>query len=563
MSRTDVNSRLYVVFLSFVLANACLLARLIYVQVIKSSELKAYARQQHSIYTEIAPLRGNIFDKNFKPLAVNRSCYSVFATNEFCGTEHLSTLAFLLDLTEDNLRAKLGSLKNFAWLKRKVGPEISEKIKELNILGIGQLREDKRFYPNGSFASHILGFTDVDNRGLEGVELFCDSYLAGVKGWRQAHRDAKRREVICWGYKSILASDGYDVVLTIDSVIQNIVERQMRQAVHKYKASSATAIVLEPKSGEILALYNYPDYDLNNFGNSRADVRRNLAITDIFEPGSSFKFVTAAAALEENLVRLEDKFFCEWGKYRTGGRVLHDYKPYGELSFAEVVEYSSNIGMAKVAQLLGKDTLYAYIEKFGFGEYTGIDLPGEVPGIVRTPAQWSGTSISSIPMGQEVAVTPIQLISAISAVANDGIMVKPKILKSVQSKDGEIIKSYPSQEVRRVISTETAQSLKEILVGAVEKGTGKMAKVPGYKTAGKTGTAQKTRPEGGYYKGKYVSSFIGFVPASQPLISILVVLNEPYPRYFGGTVCAPVFREIATEALRYLEVSTREIETVN
>ncbi|NQS99981.1 MAG: hypothetical protein HQ595_02760, partial [Candidatus Omnitrophica bacterium] len=294
-----------------------------------------------------------------------------------------------------------------------------------------------------------------------------------------------------------------------------------------------------------------------------AEQRRNLAITDIFEPGSSFKFVTAAGALEENIVSAEDKFFCEWGKYRTGGRILHDYKSYGELSFQEVVERSSNIGMAKVAQLLSEELLYDYIKDFGFGQPTGIDLPGEVVGIIRKPSRWSATSISSIPMGQEVAVTPIQLLSAVSAVANDGVLLKPKIIKSIQHRDGQVIKIYPTQKVRRVISTQTAQSLKQILAGVVENGTGKKAKVPGYKTAGKTGTAQKAKPQGGYYQRKYVSSFIGFVPADRPVISILVVLNEPYPRYFGGTVCAPVFKNIAVETLRYLKMSNDEIKRIN
>ncbi len=551
-----MRTRLYLIFLFFVLFFSLLIARLIYVQVFKSQQFKELASNQHRIFSEIQPSRGLLFDRKFKELAVNTISYSIFATGEITADESIEDkLSSILNLDKKSLAGKLNSHKSFVWLKRKVSPEVSKKIKGLGISGIGQIKECKRFYPNGPLACHVIGFTDIDSKGLEGIELYGDPYLSGIKGWRLAQKDAKRREVICWGYKSIQPCDGYNLVLTIDSVIQNIVERHLRRAAQRYKATSATAIVMEPKSGEILALCNYPGYDLNNFGDYSPFVRRDLAVTDIFEPGSSFKFVTAAAALEEDQVNLEDKIFCEKGRYRIGSHILRDYRPYGELSFKEVIEHSSNIGTVKVAQKLGSKTLYNYIRNFGFGDLTGIDLPGEVKGIVRPPKMWSGVSIASIPMGQEIAVTPMQLISALSCVANDGKLLKPKISKFIQRKDGRIIKSYPTQQVRRVISVKTARLLKEVLAGVVENGTGKLAKVEGYATAGKTGTAQKANPQGGYYRDKYISSFVGFVPADEPLISILVVLNEPHPQYFGGKVAAPIFRKIATETLRYLKMS--------
>ena len=560
MFRKSLNSRLYLVFLFFALLFSFLIARLAYVQLFKSQQFKNLAAEQHKIFTEIAPLRGTIFDRNLKELTLNSISYSIFATREIAARERIEdTLAPILELDKDILASKLNSGRSFVWLKRKVSPEVSAKVRALSIRGVGQLKEDKRFYPEGSLASHLVGLTDIDNKGLEGIELFCDSYLSGIKGWRLAQRDAKRQEVICWGYKSILPCDGYNVVLTIDSVIQSIVQRHLRNAARKYKAISATAIVMVPATGEILALYNYPDYDLNNAGTYAADVRRNLAVTDIFEPGSSFKFVTAAAAIEEGKVSLEDKFFCEEGKYRIGRRVLHDYKPYGELTVREIIEHSSNIGIAKVAQTLGEELLYGYIRSFGFGSLTGIDLPGEVRGILRPPSRWSAVSLSSIPMGQEIAVTPMQFICAISSVANDGVLLRPKVVKYIQGKDGKRIKSFPARQVRRVITPSTAQALREVLAGVVERGTGKKAKVSGYQAAGKTGTAQKSNPRGGYYKNRYFSSFVGFVPAGEPIISILVVLNEPRPQYFGGTVAAPVFKKIATETLRYLEM-TNEIK---
>jgi len=438
--KKSLNSRLYLVFLFFILSLSFLLTRLAYVQIFRSPHLKTLASGQHKIFTEIQPKRGNIFDRNLKELAVNTVSYSIFATNEFSNEEQAQDkIASILNLNKDYLARKLDSEKNFIWLKRKVSPEISEEIKKLNISGIGQLKEYKRLYANGSLASHLIGFTDIDNKGLEGIELYYNSYLSGIKGWRLAQRDAKRREVICWGYKTIKPCDGYNLVLTIDSVVQNIAESHLRKAARKHRATSATVIVMDPKSGEILALCNYPDYNLNNFQDYEASLRRNLALTDVFEPGSSFKFVTAAAALEENQVKPEDKIFCEKGQYRIGRRLLHDYRPHGELSFKEVIEHSSNIGTVKVAQSLGKELLYKYIRDFGFGSLTGIGLSGEVKGIIRSPDRWSGISITSVPMGQEVAVTPLQLICAISSVANDGVLVRPKIVKSIQRKDGEVI----------------------------------------------------------------------------------------------------------------------------
>jgi len=564
VSRRSLNTRLYLVFLFFVLFFLLLIIRLSYVQVVKSKKFSKLAGEQHKIFTEIAPLRGIIFDREVQKLAINAVSYSIFSTKQTVADEKIQAkLADILELDQSVLSSKLNSDKSFVWLTRKISPEVSTRVRALNIPGIGQLRENKRFYPNSSLASHVIGFTDIDNKGLEGIELFSNPYLSGIKGWRLAQRDAKRQEVICWGYKSILPTDGYNVVLTIDSVIQSIAERHLRRAASKYKASSATVIVMDPKTGEILALYNYPDYNLNAIGDYDSAVRKNLAITDIFEPGSSFKFVLAAAALEEGIVDAEDKIFCEKGEYKTNGRILHDYKPYGEISFKEVIEYSSNIGVAKVAEDLGPDLLYDYIRDFGFGTLTAVDLPGEVKGIIRPPSKWSRLSISSLPMGQEIAVTPIQLVCAISSIANDGVLLRPRIIKEIIRKDDKVIKSFPKYQVRRVVSEETADIVKDMLAGVVENGTGKKAKVSGHPTAGKTGTAQKPKPQGGYYKNKYVASFVGFVPVQDPRLAILVVLNEPRPQYFGGTVCAPVFKKIATETLRYLEMNKDIIKNQN
>ncbi|MFH1245508.1 MAG: penicillin-binding transpeptidase domain-containing protein [Candidatus Omnitrophota bacterium] len=500
------------------------------------------------------PERGCILDRKGSALAANIVSYAVFTTKKAqVDAQQRAKLAAILGLDKNILAAKLDSGKNFVWLKRRVDPKVAEKVSGLKIFGLGKIREFKRFYPDSNLACHIVGFTNIDNEGLEGIEKQCDRYLSGIKGWCSAEKDAKRREVVCWKQKSILPSDGYDVVLTIDSVIQSITERNLRKIAQKYKVVSATAIVMDPANGDILALYNYPDYDLKNVQAYKSERRRNLAVTDSLEPGSSFKFITAGAALEEKKITLKNKIFCERGSYLTGGRVLHDYKPYGTLTFKEVIGHSSNIGTSKVAALLGNDLLYKYIRDFGFGELTGIELPGEVRGLLRPTREWSHTSLASIAIGQEIGVTPLQLICAISCVANNGLLLKPRIIKSIQTKDGRFIKSFPVVEKRRVISEETACLLKEVLTECVENGTGKEAQVEGYTTAGKTGTAQKPNPQGGYYKHKYFASFVGFVPVEQPRVAILVILNDPHPLYFGGVVSAPVFRNIATETLRYLD----------
>jgi stage V sporulation protein D (sporulation-specific penicillin-binding protein) len=556
VSRKSLNSRLYFIFLCFILFFSFLIIRLVYVQIFKSSQFRKIASEQHRVFTEIQPERGVIFDRKVKPLALNAISYSIFATNEASFNELIENdLDEVLNLDKEYIQSKVNLRKKFTWLKRKVSPEVASKIKDLGLSGIGQIRENKRSYPEAHLASHILGFTNIDNKGLEGIELYCDTYLAGMKGWRLASRDAKRRELMCWGYKTIPPTDGYNIILTIDSVIQNVTERHLRVAAKKYNALSATAIVMNPKNGEILALANYPDYDLNNFGNYDSAVRRNVAVTDMYEPGSSFKFITVAAALEENKVTPDQTFYCEKGEYATAGRILHDYKSYGDLTVTEIIEKSSNIGVAKIALLLGEETLHKYIKDFGFGELTDVNLPGEVAGLIRPVKSWSRVSISSLPMGQEIAVTPLQLITALSAVANDGILMKPKIIRFVQHKDGRVIKSFPTQEVRQIISADNAKALRKMMEGVVEHGTGKRARLRGYSAGGKTGTAQKPRPEGGYYKRKYVSSFIGFAPADNPLVCVLVMMDDPHPKYFGGTVCAPVFKKIATETLRYLDMS--------
>ena len=454
----------------------------------------------------------------------------------------INKLLPILGVERSYLKERLNRKKSFIWLARKLAPEKSESIKKLNIKGLGFLKETKRIYPNSYLASHIIGFSGMDNTGLEGVERDFNKYLAGAAGWAIFLRDARLKKLDIWE-KMVGPVDGLDLVLTIDEVIQYIAERELDKAFNSFHAKGASIIVMDPHTGRILAMASRPSYDLNKHSGVSRDSMRNRAICDLFEPGSVFKVVTAAAALEEKKVNEETSFFCENGSYQVGGRVLHDYKPHGTLTFKQVIEESSNIGTVKVALLLGKDTLYQYIKAFGFGSKLGIDLSGEISGMVSPARLWSKSSITSIPMGQGVGVTALQLASAISVIANGGQLMKPYIIDSVRDNQGRIIKQNKPVLIRKVISVDTAMRIKKILTGVIEEGTGKLAKVQGFSAAGKTGTAQKVQPNGGYSHDKFVASFIGFSPSEDPLLTIVVTVDEPYPSYFGGVVAAPVFQK--------------------
>lgn len=456
---------------------------------------------------------------------------------------------------EDRLYRK----KAFIWLARKLPPGKSEEIKKLNIKGLGFMKETKRIYPNSYLASHIIGFSGMDNIGLEGSERDFNKYLAGTAGWAIFLRDARLKKLDIWE-KMVLPIDGLDLVLTVDEVIQYIAERELEKAFKNSRAKSASIIVMDPHTGRILAMASRPTYDLNSYSGANRDSMRNRSICDLFEPGSVFKIVTAAAALEEKKVTEEDVFFCENGAYKVGGRILHDHQPHGNLTFRQVIEESSNIGTVKVAMLLGPDTLYRYVKGFGFGAKLGFDLSGEISGMVSPVKRWSKTSITAIPMGQEVGVTALQLASAISVIANGGQLMRPYIIDSIRDNQGQIIKQNKPVLIRKVISVDTALRIKKILTGVIEEGTGRMAKVSGFSAAGKTGTAQKLEANGSYSHDKFIASFIGFAPAEDPLLAIVVTVDEPHGSYFGGVVAAPVFKRVAADAIRYIKGNETPVE---
>ena len=564
MRIVDNKPRLYAIFLFFVFAFTVFAARLIYLQFIKYSSFREKATGQYTFLLTLEPERGGIFDRKMRNLACNLKVDSLYAipTHITEKSETASKLAQILNLDEEKLLERLSRQKAFVWIKRKVSREEAEEVAALKIRGIGSIEESKRLYPNGDLASHILGFTDIDNKGLEGIELFYDQYLKGEVGWKEIKRDAKGRELASETTKSLPPSNGYDIVLAVDEIIQHVTEKALDRVCRKYNAKAATAVVMDPNTGYILALTNRPTYDPGNITGSIPDSRRNRAITDCFEPGSSFKIVTASAALDSAIVDMDMVFFCENGSWNVRGHLLHDHKPHGDLTFKQVMEKSSNIGTVKVALLLDEKNLYKYIRKFGFGVPTRLDLPGEVAGILRPQSRWSKFSISSIPMGQEVGVTALQMACALSVIANGGCYLEPMIVGEIRDRMGHAVRSFKPASARRVISEQAAAKMKEILKGVVENGTGKCARLDGYTSAGKTGTAQKVEPSGGYSHSKFISSFIGFAPVEEPKIVVCVFVDEPRPVYYGGTVAAPAFKEIAEATLKYMELEKEGIVEV-
>ncbi len=547
-------------FLVLLGLSACLiylLQHLYQIQLVMGEALGQKARAQHQMDFQISPRRGNIYDRNGKELAITVSVDSICAWPERTKSitdKEVDKLSSILGISPSTLREKLHSRKSFVYLARKVDKGMGEEIRRLNLPGIDHLEEVKRFYPKGSLGAHLLGFVGVDGTGLEGLELYYDRYLRGTPGWCQVEKDARGREILPFRDDYAPPTDGCHLILTIDEVIQHIAERELERTFQEREAKGGALVVMDPKTGQILALANRPTFNPNSFKDCPANCRRNRAITDTFEPGSTFKVITAAAALEERLFQLKDKIFCEEGSYRLSSHSIRDVHPHGWLSFKEAVEVSSNIGAVKIGQALGKERLYGYIRSFGLGAKTGIDLPGEVRGLIRPPQRWSKLSLGAIPFGQEITVTAVQLATALSAIANGGILMCPRAVDAILDQEGEVVRKFEPQAVKRVISSRTAKQLTEILIGVVENGTGKIARLKGYRVAGKTGTAQKAE-RGGYSHTKFVSSFMGYLPAEDPEVVILVIIDEPRGHHYGSTVAGPAFRRVAEEVMSYLAIS--------
>jgi len=545
------------VFLFFLSVMVFMAYRLFTIQVLGYTRYSDKAKNKHQIEIQLQPKRGDICDRNGNILAMSVPMPSVYA-DPMCVKDvdgAVLNLSQILKLDKKELREKLTKDKRFVWIKRKISTEEKEKIVALKIQGIEFQEEPMRFYPKRKIASHMLGFVNIDNDGMEGVELYFNKYLKGAPGLRVTEKDARGREVLPWRDKETPPVDGYKLVLTIDEVIQYIVEEELDKAMGTYHPIAAMAIIMDPNTGEILALSNRPNYDPNDFRNVNKDALRNRVITDCFEPGSVFKMYSAGAALNEKLFRLTDNIFCENGSYAVPGGTLHDSSPHGMLTFEEVVEKSSNIGIAKIVQKLGAEKLYRYLTDFGFGQPTGVMFPGEASGMLHPVKRWIPMSITRIPMGHEVAVTAMQLAAATSAIANGGELLKPLIVKRVIDNKNRTVEEFSAQPVRRVMAKDATDKLKKALEGVLESGgTATRAKLAEYTAAGKTGTAQKLNPDGTYSHENFMSSFIGFVPANKPRVLIGVILDSPRPVYYGGVTAAPVFKNIAEKVLGYLNV---------
>jgi len=534
---------------------------LLHVQVINNRAYIKLADSQHQLKLTLYPQRGLIYDRSMKVFALSLKVFSVYAVPRQLdeeNKEHIAAkLSEVLGLDYNELFQKLQRDKLFVWIKRRIDEETAQQVRQLGLNGVGLLKESKRHYPNGGLAAHVIGFAGIDECGLEGIERQYNRYLKGQTGHRYLLRDAKQRMLPAFEYEVVPAVDGYNLVLTIDEIIQHIVEEELDNAFGENNAVGASVVVMNPDNGEIYALANRPGYDLNEFKDSTSEQRRNRAICDYFEPGSTFKIITASTALEAKKVTLDEVFYCEEGEYRVSRHILHDHRPHGDLTFVEVIEKSSNIGVVKVAQKLGEKLLYEYVRRYAFGEKTGIDLPGETSGFFRPLERWSKLSISAVPIGHEIGVSVIQMVRAMAVIANGGYLVRPHIVQKVVDNNGQVIKGYQAPVPRRVISTQTSQTMRQILKGVVDNGTGRRAKIAGYEVGGKTGTAQKIDAEGRYSHNKFIASFIGFAPVEKPLFVIAVVFDEPRPYYYGGLVSAPVFKNIAEKILRYLNVAKK------
>jgi cell division protein FtsI (penicillin-binding protein 3) len=552
---------LFIVF--FVITSA----RAFFLQVVKRDQLEKLAEKQHQRIVQLTPGRGDIYDRNLAPLAVSVEMDSCYAEPRNIDNirETAARLAPLLGMTRQHLEKKLTGSRNFAWLQRRITPDLARKIKALDMDGIGFVKESKRFYPNAEMAASVIGFTGIDPEGLEGIELKYDSTILGNTGYLVTERDALGRDVAT--KKGALvknASRGHNVILTLDKNIQYIAEKELAAAVVSSRAKGGMAIVMEPATGRILAMANYPSFNPNAIsGYSQAQLR-DKDVSDSFEPGSTFKIFLVSAALEEKVISPGDGFNCENGSFSIGGRTIHDTHKYGRLNVSEILKYSSNIGAAKIGTRLGQDKLYNYLRAFGFGSRSGIDLPGEASGYLRDKSQWFGVDLATISFGQGVSATALQLATAVSAVANGGTLMKPYLVDKITDENGMVVQQFAPQERQRIISPETARTVTRMMEGVTtEGGTGANAAVEGYKVAGKTGTAQKVDPiTHGYSVDKRTASFIGFVPADDPKLTILVVVDEPKTSPYGGVVAAPAFRAIAGQSLCYLSIPPSKGEKV-
>jgi cell division protein FtsI (penicillin-binding protein 3) len=557
MEQEKVHARLLILAGVALLWMLAVFGRVTYLQLFRHSDYLARAMRQQRRTIEITPKRGIIFDRNMRPLAMSVPVQSAFAVPGEVKDMPLAArlLSGVLGMPASEIQEKLESGATFVWLKRKLAPASSEAVQSLNLKGIYLQEENQRYYPKRELAAHVVGFVDVDEKGLGGIEREYDELIRGEPEKIVVMADARQR---WFDGSEVKRERGANVVLTIDEKIQYIAERELAAVIARTHAPTGSVIVQDPNSGAILALANWPKFNPNAATDVPAEKRMNPAISAIYEPGSTFKLVTLAAAFDQSLIRPEEEFDCENGAITVAGHLIHDHKKYGVLTVAGILANSSDVGAIKIALRLGEAKFYEYIRAFGFGTPTGVDLPGESRGLLRRLEHWGSYSIASVSMGQEVGVTPLQMVTAVSAVANGGYLYKPHLVQEIRRGDQVLPLEGPATvaEPRRIIRAETAATMRQLMEGVVLYGTGKNARLDGWTVAGKTGTAQKIDPDTGRYsRTDVIASFTGFAPINNPVVTILVSVDSPkgWP-HDGATVSAPVFKRIAEQVLAYLDV---------
>jgi cell division protein FtsI/penicillin-binding protein 2 len=556
--RDGIKTRLKVVSAFIFLFVAALVFRLVSLQIIQHETLLAKSEKQYVGTVETQFGRGVIYDRNLNELAQNIEVESVYATpSEIQGRKTTArVLATALGLDQDQVYKKISSKKDFVWIQRKSGLDGIVKLKQAGLSGIGFLPEQKRFYPKRELAANVLGFVGIDNQGLAGIEHAHQSRLKGATVRQVTERDARGRNIQPFEGMNDSSRQSYDLVLTLDEVIQFTAEHYLKKQVERFKADSGMAVVMDPHTGEIYAMANVPQFNPNHYGAFSRQVWKNNIVASSYEPGSIFKPIIAAAALDKGLARPQDIYFCENGKLKIGKASIGEASnhKFGWMSMRDIIAKSSNIGAIKIAQQVGRKSFYEYIRNFGFGEKSGLSLPGESAGQLKDQKDWTELSLASISFGHEIAVTPIQMVSALAAIANGGNLMEPHITKAL-IKDGKVVEQFKPKKIRRVISEKASLQMVEILKSVVKNGTGKTAALEGFDVAGKTGTAQKyDASTQSYSSTEFMSSFIGFAPADSPRLVILVMIDNPKGLNWGGVVAAPVFQQIAKKALRYLNV---------
>jgi cell division protein FtsI/penicillin-binding protein 2 len=544
------NRRIGLLAAAFLVLLAATLARAVWIQVVKGPEYAAMALRQHRETVVVPAARGTIVDRTGEPLAIGRLATTVYANPRQVDEARDLTLAAGKYLGADPAvlyPTLVDRSRGFVYVARKADPRKVEKLEKLNYAGLGFYPEELRFYPQGPVAAQILGYAGLDNKGLEGLERSLEGTLAGRPGSQTIVKDPFGRALDVVETKA--ETPGRNVRLTIDRQIQANAEDVLQATVRRWGARSGTAVVMDPQTGAILAMATAPRFNANRFATTRADRRRNRAVTDTYEPGSTFKLVTVAAGLQEGIVSPRSSFVLP-PTLKVADRTIRESHTRGteRMTVRQIVEYSSNIGTITIAQRLGEGRLASWIDRFGFGKSTGIDFPGESAGFALPVDQWSGSTIGTVPIGHGIAVTPIQMARAYSVIANGGMLVRPHLIDRIDGKD------VATRNVRRVVSRDVSEKMLSMLRGVVVEGTGTEAAIPGYTVAGKTGTAAKIDPSGRYSTSRYVASFVGLVPASRPKLVVMVMIDEPRGGFYGGVVAAPAFREIARFNLQYLEI---------